>query len=79
MVIRTVLLGVLTLGIGSFATTSAALGLTPDGIPAVLITGRLVRSLPLSVLRWMIVLIVVHAAIMMLMSAILHRNETEAT
>ena len=52
----------------------AALGLTLGGIPAVLVAGLLVRSLPLSVLRWMIVLVVVYAATMMLRSALSERR-----
>lgn len=47
----------------------AALGLTLGGIPAVLIAGLLVQSLPLNVLRWVVVIVVVYAATMMLRSA----------
>ncbi len=47
----------------------AALGLTLGGIPGVLIAGLLVRSLPLDALRWMVVIVVVYAAVMMLRSA----------
>jgi uncharacterized membrane protein YfcA len=46
----------------------AALGLTLGGIPAVLIAGLLVQSLPLNVLRWIVVFVVVYAATMMLRS-----------
>jgi len=49
--------------------TRAALGLTLGGIPAVLIAGLLIRSLPLDVLRWVIVFVVIYAATMMLRSA----------
>jgi uncharacterized membrane protein YfcA len=49
---------------------NAALGLTLGGIPGVLIAGLLVQSLPLDVLRWMVVLVVVYAATMMLRSAL---------
>jgi len=45
---------------------NAALGLTIGGIPGVLIAGLLIQSLPLDVLRWMVVLVVVYAATMML-------------
>jgi uncharacterized membrane protein YfcA len=51
----------------------AALGLAIGGIPAVLIAGLLVQSLPLDVLRWMVVLVVVYAASMMLRSAMATR------
>ena len=47
----------------------AALGLTLGGIPGVLVAGLVVKSLPLSVLRWMVVVVVIYAATMMLRSA----------
>jgi uncharacterized membrane protein YfcA len=47
----------------------AALGLTLGGIPGVLVAGLIVKSLPLSVLRWMVVGVVIYAATMMLRSA----------
>lgn len=46
--------------------TRAALGLTLGGIPAVLVAGLVVKSLPLDVLRWIVVAVVVYAAGMML-------------
>ncbi len=49
--------------------SKAALGLTLGGIPGVLIAGLLVRSLPLDALRWLVVIVVVYAALMMLRSA----------
>jgi uncharacterized membrane protein YfcA len=52
----------------------AALGLTLGGIPGVLVAGLLVRSLPLSALRWMVVCVVVYAAAMMLRSAFSQRR-----
>lgn len=48
--------------------TRAALGLTLGGIPAVLVAGLIVKSLPLDVLRWIVVAVVVYAASMMLRS-----------
>jgi uncharacterized membrane protein YfcA len=56
-----------------------ALGLTLGGIPAVLIAGLLVRSLPLNVLRWMVVVVVVYAAVMMLRSALSVRISLQRT
>lgn len=47
----------------------AAIGLAIGGIPAVLIAGFLVRSLPLGWLRWLVVVVVLYAAIAMLRSA----------
>ena len=52
----------------------AALGLTLGGIPAVLIAGLLVKSLPLAVLRWVVVGVVLYSALMMIRSAIHERN-----
>jgi uncharacterized membrane protein YfcA len=54
--------------------TRAALGLTLGGIPGVLIAGLVVRSLPLSALRWMVVIVVVYGAAMMLRSAMPRRR-----
>jgi uncharacterized membrane protein YfcA len=39
------------------------------GIPGVLAATLLVRSLPLSAMRWMVIVIVVYASILMLRSA----------
>jgi len=50
------------------------LGLTLGGIPGVLLAGLVVRSLPLSVLRWVVVFVVVYAATMMLRSAFTGRR-----
>ncbi len=47
----------------------AALGLTLGGIPAVLIAALIVRSLPLDVMRWLVVAVVLYAAVAMLRSA----------
>ena len=54
--------------------TRAALGLTLGGIPGVLLAGLVVRSLPLSVLRWMVVVVVAYAATTMLRSALARRR-----
>jgi uncharacterized membrane protein YfcA len=47
----------------------AALGLAIGGIPAVLIAAYIVRQLPLSYVRWLVVVVVVYTAVMMLRSA----------
>jgi uncharacterized membrane protein YfcA len=47
----------------------AALGLTLGGIPAVLLAAYVVRSLPLTWLRWLVVIIALYAAALMLLSA----------
>ena len=48
---------------------AATLGLTLGGMPAVLIAAYVVRSLPLDLLRWLVVIVVIVAATMMLRSA----------
>ena len=47
----------------------AALGLTLGGIPGVLVAAFIVKSLPIVWLRWLVVVVVVYAAILMLVSA----------
>jgi uncharacterized membrane protein YfcA len=47
----------------------AALGLTLGGIPGVLLAAYVVKSLPLDWLRWLVVLVVLHASVSMLRSA----------
>ena len=47
----------------------AALGLTVGGIPGVLLAAFLVKSLPLGYVRWLVVVVVIYAAVMMLRSA----------
>ena len=54
--------------------TRTALGLTLGGIPGVLVAAFLVQSLPLDVLRWVVVFVVVYAATMMLRSAFVERR-----
>ena len=52
----------------------AALGLTIGGIPAVLIAAFIVKSLPLSAIRWLVVVVVLYAAGLLLYSAAAERN-----
>jgi uncharacterized membrane protein YfcA len=54
----------------------AALGLTLGGLPAVLIAGLLVKSLPLTALRWLVVVVVLYAAVRMLSAAFGTRPDT---
>ena len=56
----------------------AALGLTLGGLPAVLIAGLLVKSLPLTALRWLVVVVVLYAAVRMLSAAFEKRTDTPA-
>jgi uncharacterized membrane protein YfcA len=48
----------------------AALGLGIGGVPAVLIAALIVKSMPLEYLRWLVVVVVLYAAISMLRSAV---------
>ena len=48
---------------------SAAIGLALGGIPGVLIAAFIVKSLPLVALRWLVVVVVLYASILMLRSA----------
>lgn len=52
-----------------------SLGLAVGGIPAVLIAAFVVRSLPLTTLRWLVVAVVTYAAVTMLRSAYLERRQ----
>jgi uncharacterized membrane protein YfcA len=47
----------------------AAVGLTIGGIPAVLLAAFVVKSLPLTALRWLIFGVVLYTAVAMLVSA----------
>ena len=48
-----------------------ALGLALGGLPAVLVAAFIVRSLPLTTMRWLVVIVVSYAAVAMLRSAYL--------
>jgi len=52
----------------------AALGLAVGGVPAVLVAGLVVKSLPLGLLRWLVVGVVVYAAAMLLRGAAVERT-----
>ena len=56
----------------------AALGLTIGGIPAVIIAAKIVKSLPLTYVRWLVVVVVIYAAITMLRSALNERGQSAA-
>jgi uncharacterized membrane protein YfcA len=59
---------------GSYSV-GPAVGLMLGGIPAVLLAGLIVKSLPLVALRWLVVAVVAYAAAAMLRSA---REESTA-
>lgn len=52
---------------------SAALGLTLGGVPAVLVAVYVVKSMPMVWLRWLVVIVVLYAAVLMLRSALFAR------
>jgi len=60
------------LSLGRYAARPA-LGLALGGIPAVLIAAFLVRSLPLTAVRWLVVIVVLYTAAVMLRSAAIER------
>jgi len=51
----------------------AALGLALGGVPAVLLAAYIVKQLPLTAVRWLVILVVVYSATMMLRSAMQER------
>ena len=56
----------------------AVLGLMIGGVPAVLIAALIVKSLPLSAVRWLVVGVVVYTAVTMLRSAMKERGSVPA-
>lgn len=56
-------------------STKGALGLTLGGIPAVFIAAYLVTSLPMDILRWLVVGIILYTSVTMLRSAMKPRDE----
>lgn len=52
----------------------AALGLTLGGIPGVLIAAYIVHSLPITAVRWLVIVVVLYAAFTMLRSALNERR-----
>jgi uncharacterized membrane protein YfcA len=57
----------------------AALGLALGGLPAVLVAAFIVKSLPLGVVRWLVVLVVLYAAAVLLSAAASERRVASAT
>jgi uncharacterized membrane protein YfcA len=56
----------------------SALGLTLGGIPGVLLAAFLVKSLPLTAVRWLVIVAVIYTAILMLRSAAVRRAPVSA-
>lgn len=57
---------------------SAALGLALGGIPGVLLAAYVVKSMPITWLRWLVLIVVLYAAFQMLRSARLGDNATKS-
>jgi uncharacterized membrane protein YfcA len=55
------------------------LGLTIGGVPAVFVAAYLVVTMPLEVLRWMVLVVVFYAAAIMLRAAMLGRRAEPLT
>jgi uncharacterized membrane protein YfcA len=55
----------------------AAIGLAVGGIPGVLIAAFIVKSLPLAWLRWLVVIVVTYAALLMLRGAAVARTDAQ--
>ena len=56
----------------------SALGLTLGGVPGVLLAAFLVKSLPLTAVRWLVVAVVIYTAAMMLRSAAMEQGKRRA-
>ena len=54
------------------------IGLAIGGIPAVLVAAFIVKSMPLELLRWLVLVVVVYAAAVMFRAALLGRREHKA-
>jgi uncharacterized membrane protein YfcA len=54
------------------------LGLAIGGIPAVLVAAFLVKSMPLEMLRWLVIVVVLYAAAVMFRAAWIGRKEHDA-
>jgi uncharacterized membrane protein YfcA len=61
---------------GSYSL-SAAVALAIGGIPAVLIAAYIVKQLPLTYVRWLVVVVVIYAAIVMLRSAMREKSTAD--
>lgn len=55
-----------------------AIGITLGGIPAVLVAAFIVKAMPLELLRWLVMVVVLYAALVMLKAAVGGRGQSEA-
>ena len=56
-----------------------ATGITLGGIPAVFVAAFIVKTMPVEMLRWLVIVVVLYAALVMLRSALVGRREGDAT
>ena len=56
----------------------AALGIALGGIPGVLVAAYIVKSLPLSAIRWLVVVVVLYAGLSLLRTALTHARDRDA-
>ncbi|MFL6856897.1 MAG: TSUP family transporter, partial [Allosphingosinicella sp.] len=54
------------------------LGLALGGIPAVLVAALIVKSMPIELLRWLVLIIVLYSAAVLLRAALVGRREHRA-
>jgi uncharacterized membrane protein YfcA len=52
-----------------------AIGMAIGGVPAVFVAAFIVKSMPLELLRWMVIVVVFYAALMMLRAAAIGRRQ----
>jgi uncharacterized membrane protein YfcA len=50
-------------------------GMAIGGVPAVFVAAFIVKAMPVEVLRWLVIAVVLYAAVIMLRSAIIARKE----
>jgi len=55
------------------------IGMTIGGVPAVLVAAFIVKSMPIEMLRWLVIVVVLYAAAVMFRAAIIGRKEEDKT
>jgi uncharacterized membrane protein YfcA len=53
------------------------MGMTLGGIPAVFVAAFIVKSMSVEMLRWLVIVVVLYAALVMLRSALIGRKQGE--
>jgi uncharacterized membrane protein YfcA len=65
------------IGIGQI-NPKIVIGMAIGGVPAVLVAALIVKSMPIEMLRWLVIVVVLYAAIIMLRASLLGRKEESA-